>query len=722
MAIDETELPNVPADALGHDAPTAEASSRFNADDFRLRLDSPLFHRDPGMAATQVPQLRQLTWEHVVRPSQQTAIIDSNTVPSNTVLSNTVLEETPLPSLDASSATTPSIESLLERARDAEEPHHFVEQPQAVEPLYSMDDAMDMVPVLPVAAPRAESLFAALEQMDEAPNATATESFEVSDELPAVAPAEVVAPPPAPASAVEAELNRLAFLPDQEEEPGPVVVPEIAHTEQRVDTALPSLSQHDLYTARNAAPANHARLNLVDVATTFTPVSRKKKRNGFVRLATFLVFVGLLAGAAYAGKYYFLDKRWEGDTKDLASEVEVARGLSFDHAIKVTSLPAADYASRLVTSSFGLDTDALATEASAWRALGILDGPLNEGKIGMAALPDAPAFYDPTVETIFVAQDMPADLYRFGMHRALAIALLDQEYGWSARAKDTSPSVSRGIMAYYDADALAVAVGMTTPAERTDIVTQIFGLYGKYSIDASPSPFASTVSGRLGVALRPYFESTTDESRVTQDKSAAPTDGQVLDLRRLTSGVVETTAKTSEGMLFWYHALAGRIDENTAWEAALAWQNDDVSTVEGPTGVCVVAYVQVSQTSLDAVNAAFQAWAAAAPAGSGTTVTLTTDGSPMQLQINACDPGPGVPTTPAAHYLALGGAPLRAEQFRLLLAAQPTLSAAQVACAVFGGDPVSVADERGVIENAEGWSGPASHPAPDPNRLGCAPA
>jgi hypothetical protein len=122
------------------------------------------------------------------------------------------------------------------------------------------------------------------------------------------------------------------------------------------------------------------------------------------------------------------------------------------------------------------------------------------------------------------------------------------------------------------------------------------------------------------------------------------------------------------------------------------------------------------------VTAAFQAWAAAAPSSSGTTVTLTTNGSPMQLQINACDPGPGVPTTSGVGYLALGGAPLRAEQYRLLLETQPLLPAAQAACAVFGGDPVSMADERGVMDNAEGWPAPAAHPLPDPNRLGCAPA
>jgi hypothetical protein len=175
-------------------------------------------------------------------------------------------------------------------------------------------------------------------------------------------------------------------------------------------------------------------------------------------------------------------------------------------------------------------------------------------------------------------------------------------------------------------------------------------------------------------------------------------------------------------MLYWYHVLASRIGEEAAWQAALAWRNDEVAVVTGANGFCVVALVQVDPASLDSVTAAFQAWAAAAPGVSATTVAPGPGGSPMQLQINACDPGQGVATNDGHGYLVLGGAPLRAEQYHQLLVAQPALPPTQAACAVYGGDTVSLADERGVIDNADGWPVPAAHPAPDPNRLGCAPA
>jgi hypothetical protein len=633
-------------------------------------------------------------------------------------------------------------------------------EPQVVAARYTIDLDEDLVsqpveqiatPPRTVTPPGIETLLAALEQLeqpqpvDSPPSAPVVQEQVVQEQVvqqpvvqeqvvqeqvvqQPVVQQPVVQQPAAPRaaapSAVEAELNRLAFVPDVEEEAGPVEVPTIAYSGQRVDAdaGLPALSQHELYTARNSAPPAQSRLNLVDVATTFTPGRSRKKKNGFLRFVVFLLFIAMVGGAAYAGKYFLLDKRWEGDAKELASEVEATRGLTFDHPIKVETLTVDNYAIKLGSSAVGLTEENAAELAGEWRALGLLNGPMSMLQIGMAALPDSPAFYDATDETIYVADGMPPDLYRFGMHRALALALLDQEFGWSERVKHSAPSVVRGTRAFYDGDALATAIELTQGQERSDIVTQIFGLYGEYKIAASPAPFVTAVAGRLGVALRPYFESIPVEERSNVQKDVTITDGQALDLRRLVSGAVETAPAVSQGMLFWYHALASRIDQATAWEAALAWQSDDVSVVDSAGVQCVVAHLQVDPSALDAVTAALNEWAAAAPAASGTTITLMTTGSPMQLQINACDPGTGVPTSTSTGHLALGGAPLRAEQYHILVVAQPELKSTQAACAVFGGDPVSMADERGVIDNAAGWPAPASHPAPDPNRLGCAPA
>lgn len=838
MAIDETEVPNGTVETQDDSISRPDELSRYPADDFRLRLDSPLFHRDPGMSAAQAPQLRELTWEHVVRPPHQPVEAD-------------------LASLDAGAFAerntdnaAPSIESLLVQARESVEPVVFVEQlrpvsfgevrdthdlledhdsvphrtqephlelrqePQQEPQQESLRESLreaellaepEPLPVLPTLAesprlaslsstfaddkglsaaefdaltlepewtsvgslptmteeptadagpgssqPRIESLFAALELMDHADQQAAAEVTQsesagtATHEAAAVAYVErsvaapieiadepVAGPAPAPArraepvSAVEAELNRLAFLPDQDEMAGPVAVPAIAHSDQREQPPSPALSQHEMYSPRQSAPIVHHRASPVDFAPAYVASRRKPKKSVLGRLVKLVVVLAILAGGVLAAKYYLLDQRWDDDVAPLVAEVEEARGLSFDHAVAVATLPVDEYASKLATLSLGITDDNTASIAGEWRALGLLNGSLAEGLIGMAALPDSPAFYDPSSETIFVAEDLPPELHTFGMHRALTLALLDQQYDWSARTEDVSPSVARGTRAYYDADAVATAAGLADAAENTsEVFMQIYGLYGTYQIAASPSPFATTVAGRLGVAGRPYIESLTAAELASGAEERLISDGQLLDVRRLVTGVAESPAAQSRGMLFWYHVLASRIDDNTAWDAALAWRADDVSTTgttAAAAGTCVAAHLQVAPESVGIVLAALQGWAAAAPPESGTTVALAPGGTPMQIDVTACDPGPGVPTNDGRGHLALGGAPLRAEQYRLLVEADPALPPAQAACAVFGGDPVSLADERGMVDNVEGWQAPANHPAPDPNRLGCAP-
>lgn len=693
---------------------------RASLEESRLRLDSPLFHRDPGMSVGHAPQLRELTWEHVVRPSQVDGADESDTA-----------------SVRPIAHTTLSIESLLENARmSSEQP--LGESTTVMASATAADFSTTTRPIAEPPSPSPRYSLYADEQDDLAVEVVVApvEVVPLVEEV--VAPVEVAPPvevvPPvvqravadvAVESSVEAELNRLAFLPDMDEETGPVVVPVIAYSEQRAEPAVPSLSHHEMYTARSSAPPASARPHPAMTATAFVPIAPgkpKKKKHFFARFLTFVVVLGLIGGGLFAAKYYLLDKQWEGDVKVFASDVELARGLSFDHAITVTTLPVAEYAAKLVSTSVGITEANTVATAGEWRALGLLHGELDLDAIGMAALPDSPAFYDPASETIYVAAAIPAELYRFAMHRALTLALLDQQFGWSARVKDASPSVALGTKAYYDADALAIASSLTEAASRTEVIGQVIGLYSSYQIAVSPSAYASTVAGHLGVALRPYFESLS----ATQQASLAPdvmvTDAQVLDIRRLTDGRVESPSVTARGMLYWYHVLADRIDQNVAWQAALAWQDDDVSTVASASTSCVVARLQVDPAALDVVTSAFQEWAAAAPPTSLTTVVASTDGSAMQLQINACDPGAQAVQATGLAHLALGAAPLRSEQYRLLLVSQPTLAPAQAACAVFGADTVSLADERGVIDSPEGWTTPANHPLPDPNRLGCAPA
>jgi len=628
-------------------------------------------------------------------------------------------------------------------------------------PLLAVPAAMkieDLVPSRPAAPPTlaAEPVSAlALEPESEV-------LLDGSDVVqPVVQP--LLAPPVVPASAVdnaalaaavEAELNRLAFVPDPADDVSPVEVPQIIPAEPGVIAPIDTATDHGVATGadptahaaptapaaptaapvvptaapmvtpvlqqgeqfmpkQSAAPIRHAYADLLNAAAPAAP-PRRKKRRILRKLFSFLVMLGMVGGGLFAVKYYILDRvKWTPEIEPLAADVETTTGFSFDHDVKVLPLPSDDYALRLANDVVGITGDNQARTASVWRALGVASGVFDRRAIGLAAIAELPVFYDPADDAIYEVSGLQPELRTFALHRALTMALLDQKYDWSRRLADAAPSVLRGTRALYDAEALDVAGTLLAPEQRATVNAQLFGMYGQYSIPVSPAPFASAVAARSGLAVQPYLQSLSQTERSTLLGTPSITDGQLLDLRRLvTPGAPEGTA-ASEGMLFWYHALAARLDDDLAWRTALTWMGDDI-VVDSQSGTaCVDATFVVAAAAADATRATFEAWAGVAPAASATTVTqLQGTSGPSQLRIHACDPGEAVATNDGSFRLSLGGAPLRAEQYRLMRATQATLPPATVACAVYNGDAVSSGDERSLIDPVEGWSAPVTHPAP----------
>jgi hypothetical protein len=174
-------------------------------------------------------------------------------------------------------------------------------------------------------------------------------------------------------------------------------------------------------------------------------------------------------------------------------------------------------------------------------------------------------------------------------------------------------------------------------------------------------------------------------------------------------------------MLFWYHALASRVDDDLAWRTALGWRGDEVRLDTTGTTMCVIASVTIDAPAANGALFAFTAWAATAPPQSATTITPTTaaDGQ-VTFSIHACDPGDAVPTNDGKLSLAFGAAPLRVEQFVELVTSRRSMAVAQAACVVYGDDVVSLDDERPLFDPPTGWLPPSKHPAPDPAAPACA--
>ena len=143
-----------------------------------------------------------------------------------------------------------------------------------------------------------------------------------------------------PMSAVEAELNRLAYLPDQEDDlgPGRGARDRLLRRAERGARAPPCAGAQparELYAPRqSAAPVRHALHRHRGEGRLRR--QRRRKRHVLRKIVTFVVLAGMVAGGLFAVKYFVLDKvKWTDDIAPLAVEVETARGLKFDHDVPV---------------------------------------------------------------------------------------------------------------------------------------------------------------------------------------------------------------------------------------------------------------------------------------------------------------------------------------------------------------------------------------------------
>lgn len=602
----------------------------FKPRDFRLNLEARL----SGTAAEPLtdidsPGIRKLTWETVVPDRPQTA--------SEAVTSEPAGTAAPSP---AAAAATP----------DPLPPPRRVTPPAPPRPADPLEP-----PVVSAPAPVPDVVEPVAEAGGDEPGAAESSPDPTPDPTPEVA----VVAPVAVAVATASEENRLALIPDLVEDDSPIELPPITPSGSII---VPSPSVYAPVLAESyyvapirpvASPTSTLAVMVAEGRSQQVTPKKKQKRHLFRSFVTLVVLFGLLAGGAYAAKTYLLrEPQWSAEMKPLADAVASARGLHFKEAVEVTSLPAADYAKRLAGSVAGISADRAAT----WRALGLLSGEFDLEAIGRQAMNDSPAFYDPVAKTIVYSEDLAVyeHLYRFAMHRALTMALLDQQYDWSTRISATSPAAALGLRAVVDGDALQVANSLAAADGPDQLAPEMLSFVQGHGATVSPSQYASAVVGRAGVALRYLVTSTsTDPAALAALEQRTPVDDSQFDAAR--TQTPSAAAPATQGMIFWYYVLASRIDDTVAWSAATRWTGDSVATSTGAAAQCVDAKIRAADPDGAAVLlATFQTWAAAAPAESTTTV-VPIDGN--QVAIRACDPTAAITATiPARVPLGFGGA------------------------------------------------------------------
>ncbi len=570
--------------------------------DFRLNLQARMAEQAEPSTNLDTPSIRKLTWEHVVsdRP-EEPAPPAATTVP---LPPPAQVPPPPPPPPPAVKDTVVEVQAPVEVSAPVEVP---AVADAAVEELVSTDVVADGT----------------------------------------IAPA-----------VSSSEINRLASVPDLIVDDSPIELPPIT------PSGGPYVAQPNVYTpilpetvfvavAPRAVTTNVA--TLVADNKTARPRSRKSSKGHMFRsFLTLILLFGLLGGGAYAVKKYVLRKaepKWSVDLQPLATDVATARGLQFKTTVDITALPAGGYASRLAASVLRTQPG----RAETWRALGLLNGDLDLEAIGRQALNDSPAFYDAATKMIYVSDDLKPyeHLYRFALHRALTTALLDQQFGWSARVAAATPAAALALRATIDADALAVANSLAAKDAPDQLAPEMLAFVQGHEIVVAPSQFAAAIAGRAGVAMRSTISATTDPNALAALEQATPVSDAVFDGARTQVSVASPPG--TQGMMFWYYVLAGRIDDTQAWSAAAHWMGDSMVVSTNSSVQCVDAKVVADDAGGAALLvAAFDAWAASASPDSSTTV-VPIEGN--QIAVRACDPGVVTSAqTPVKVPVVFGGA------------------------------------------------------------------
>jgi hypothetical protein len=266
--------------------------------------------------------------------------------------------------------------------------------------------------------------------------------------------------------------------------------------------------------------------------------------------------------------------------------------------------------------------------------------------------------------------------------------------------------VALAIRSTIDGDALSIANNLATDDAPDLLASELTAFTAAHPVSATPSPYLAAVAARPGVAMRPTITSMgNDAAALAALEQATPSSDAVLDVAATPSTTPATAG--SQGMMFWYYVLAGRIDDGQAWAAATRWTADSTATSAGSTTQCVESTITTADSEGALILlAALQSWASLAPPETSTTVGPT---DTNKISVKACDPGPAwAPPAAAKVPMAFGGAGVE----RALVAAAveaangtPVDGACLVKAARGRGGALSMpSDESPVV--ATGWQPP----------------
>lgn len=385
--------------------------------------------------------------------------------------------------------------------------------------------------------------------------------------------------------------------------------------------------------------------------------ANKQQRQGKMlgrSLLAFVVIAGLIAGALVFGRSLLFDTEWDAQLTPIVNEIEAERG-SFDHAVPIVRVPAAEFGQRLLDATIG---DEWVERVPEWRALGIAAGSSDASSVGAALAASTTAVYDPIGDQIVQLEgidpsDGAADLRR-ALERAFVAqsdvgieAADDVDDGETVDADTDTDTGDTGATESTSTDGLVGVSSLETIAVRAADEALVSGASVGFVDGADsnlPLPIAyefaavdalgDSILGAIGLdpatsaAGAPYPDSI---ATVLDDD---PTSAAAALIQ---PGDVALTTPRSLGTDDWSLVWGARLPAPTVDLLVDRVTADSYRTVRRNGATCFVAvFGTADELAGNSVFASLLTWAANAPAASGAVAGQI---DPTRVQLEACDPG-----------------------------------------------------------------------------------
>jgi hypothetical protein len=352
---------------------------------------------------------------------------------------------------------------------------------------------------------------------------------------------------------------------------------------------------------------------------------------------------------------------WDPRVEALATFIEDARGLDFDHPVHVDFLSPAAYTEETTNDEDTLDEEdraELDRYAGELRALGLATGDLDLFAVyNQVSDGGTLAFYDPVEERVKVRGTTITVGLQVTLVHELTHALQDQHFDLErlyANELDSSAAAAfRGLVegdavrieddyvrevlsaedqaAYDEEYATELEQSQASTGDVPAFVNASFGV--PYLLG---QPLAVLLTNRGGNdAVDDAFRNPPDTEEHLFDPASFLADEGSDDVELDLDDDLEVFDDGPFGSPTWYLLLAERIDPKVAFEATLGWGGDAYAAYERDGQVCVRAvFVGDTPEDEDEMRTALAEWIKAMPGGQATTLEI--DDHPG---LDACDSG-----------------------------------------------------------------------------------